>query len=153
MKTLTRLAAGAALTVALIAGTVVPASAAGGVAPAALAAGCSALPTTTTESDGVTGTIFWKRMQCLASMDSTQPYTGPIDGVMGPNSWIGVSARMKVGNYYAPAYPSSNYQSPLNILALQKWAVANGRLSQSEVDGIPDVRTWQAIAWCLNRAF
>lgn len=43
------------------------------------------LPKTTTQSDGVPGTVFWQRCQhWLALQDG---YTGPIDGDPGPNTY------------------------------------------------------------------
>jgi len=110
---------------------------------------CASLPKTTTETDGIPGPIFWKRMQCLGSMPSERPYTYKIDGVMGPNSWLGVSARLKVGKYHAG--PISNGNSPANILALQKWALDHNRPIWHT--GHWNVPTYQAVAWCLNRSF
>ncbi|MFG1954820.1 M23 family metallopeptidase [Micromonospora sp. NPDC048830] len=52
------------------------------------------LPKTTTEYDGVPGPAFYQRMQNWLRI--TAGYTGPIDGVPGPNTW-------KAGSGSAPA--------------------------------------------------
>ncbi|MBT1623522.1 hypothetical protein KK101_12560 [Curtobacterium flaccumfaciens pv. oortii] len=83
------------------------------------------MPKTTTANDGVPGPVFYKRLQCLASMPSSRPYTGPIDGVMGPNSWMGAQARLAVGGYYW--LPSlEGYENPYVIMALKHWANDHG---------------------------
>ncbi len=109
---------------------------------------CASVPTTTTESDGIPGTIFYKRLQCLGSMAG---YTGPIDGVMGPNSWIGASNQLAKGGYYqAPV--AWGYESKDVVAALQRWAAAHGRYS-GPIDGVWGPNSYRGAAWALNRAF
>ncbi|KQO63567.1 hypothetical protein [Curtobacterium sp. Leaf261] len=109
---------------------------------------CAAVPTTTTESDGVPGPVFYKRLQCLGSLAG---YQGPIDGVMGPNSWIGVSAQLAKGGYYrAPAL--YGWESTEVVRALQRWAAANGRYS-GPIDGVWGPNSYRGAAWALNRSF
>lgn len=90
-------------------------------------------------------------MQCLASMPSGQPYTGPIDGDMGPNSNRGASARLKLGGYFPASQPNDATGGPANILALQKWAIANNQPVWTT--GAWNEATYRGVAWCLNRAF
>ncbi|KPG86441.1 hypothetical protein AEQ27_04280 [Frigoribacterium sp. RIT-PI-h] len=82
-------------------------------------------------------------------MDSERPYRGPIDGVMGPNSWLGVTARLKVGGYFEG--PLSNANNAGSVFALQRWALDHNRpigaLNQWSKP------TYRAVAWCLNRSF
>ncbi|MBT1622768.1 hypothetical protein KK101_08735 [Curtobacterium flaccumfaciens pv. oortii] len=109
---------------------------------------CSAVPQTTTESDGVPGPVFYKRLQCLASMAS---YTGPIDGVMGWNSWTGVSGQLAKGGYFRAAI-THGWESPEIVAALQRWAAAHGRYS-GPIDGVWGPNSYRGAAWALNRAF
>jgi hypothetical protein len=111
---------------------------------------CASLPKTTTQYDGVPGPIFWKRLQCMASRDSERPYTGPIDGVMGPNSWMGVSARLRVGKYFLPGPLSSSGDSTV-IYALQRWGQAHGFPSWHT--GRWNDITYKAVAHNLNIEF
>ena len=112
---------------------------------------CSSVPTTTTEFDGVPGTIFYKRLQCLGSMAGYYGYKGPIDGVMGPNSWTGVSEQLAKGGYFR-AGNLHNWESPEVVRALQRWATAHGRYS-GPIDGVWGPNSYRGAAWALNRAF
>jgi hypothetical protein len=59
--------------------------------------GGGGLPKTATEQDGVPGTIFWQRAQNWLRIESG--YTGPVDGVMGPNSWCGFARFLNQGTW------------------------------------------------------
>ena len=48
--------------------------------------GVGTVPVTSTQETGVPNTTFYMRMQLFASLNG---YTGPIDGVLGPNSYRG----------------------------------------------------------------
>lgn len=117
-----------------------------------ISSACSAVPTTTTEFDGIPGTIFYKRLQCLGTMAPGQwAYSGPIDGVMGPNSWKAASAQLARGGYYdAPAL--YGWESADVVKALQRWAAAHGRYS-GPIDGVWGPNSYRGAAWALNRAF
>ncbi|OIH93789.1 hypothetical protein [Curtobacterium sp. MCBA15_001] len=116
-----------------------------------IAGACSSVPTTTTEFDGVPGTIFYKRLQCLGSMAGYYGYKGPIDGVMGPNSWTGVSEQLAKGGYFR-AGDLHNWESEEVIRALQRWAAAHGQYS-GPIDGEWGPNSYRGAAWALNREF
>lgn len=109
---------------------------------------CYSVPKTTTVSDGVPGPVFWKRLQCMGSMASHHPYTGPIDGDLGVNSWTGVQSRLDVGNYYQWNWITGKNDS-ISVKALQRWANANGH--RLPVNGEWSGATYSAVADCLNR--
>ncbi|MEN0104525.1 MAG: hypothetical protein AAGC90_16510 [Curtobacterium sp.] len=109
---------------------------------------CGSVPTTTTEFDGVPGTIFYKRLQCLGSMAG---YSGEIDGKMRSDAWFFVAKRLAVGGYYqSGSFYGSEH--PLTIAALQRWAAAHGQYS-GPVDGIWGPNSYRGVAWALNREF
>lgn len=116
-----------------------------------IADACRSVPTTTTEFDGIPGTIFYKRLQCLGSMAGYYGYKGPIDGVMGPNSWTGVSEQLAKGGYFR-AGDLHNWESAEVVRALQRWAAAHGQYS-GPVDGIWGPNSYRGAAWALNREF
>ena len=144
------------LVLALVGGLIVTLTTAGTVAQTApaeaattrISSACSSVPTTTTEFDGVPGTIFYKRLQCLGSMAG---YAGPIDGVMGPNSWLGVCRQLAKGGYYQGSVAFGS-ETPAVVAALQRWAAAHGRYS-GPIDGIWGPNSYRGVAWSLNREF
>jgi len=144
------------LVLALVGGLIVALTTAGTVAQTApaeaattrISSACSSVPTTTTESDGVPGPIFYKRLQCLASRAG---YSGDIDGRMTSPAWFFVAKRLAVGGYYQ----SGNFygtEHPLTIAALQRWAAAHGRYS-GPIDGVWGPNSYRGAAWALNREF
>jgi hypothetical protein len=136
--------------IAAIVGSAAPAHAASGArASTRMAAACASVPKTTTVYDGLPGPIFWKRVQCMASRESARPYTGPIDGVMGPNSWMGAQARLAVGNYYQAEL--EDYENGATVAAFRRWANAHGY--NLEVHGDWDTDAYRAAADCLNKEF
>ena len=146
------------LVLALVGGLIVTLTTAGTVAQTApaeaattrMSSACSSVPTTTTESDGVPGTVFYKRLQCFGSMAGSG-YAGPIDGVMGPNSWQSVAIQLIVrGHFYGNSIP--NWESPDTVAALQHWAAAHGRYS-GPIDGVWGPNSYRGVAWMLNRSF
>lgn len=137
-----------ALVVAMTAVGGVVQSAPAEAATTRISSACDSVPTTTTEFDGVPGTIFYKRLQCLGSMAT---YTGPIDGVMGPNSWRGVSGQLAKGGYFHGGI-AQGWESTDNVAALQRWAAAHGRYS-GPIDGVWGPNSYRGAAWALNRAF
>lgn len=52
--------------------------------------GGGGLPKTATQQDGIPGPIFWQRAQHWLALDAG--YTGPIDGVPGPNTYRAIAA-------------------------------------------------------------
>ncbi|MBF4606831.1 peptidoglycan-binding domain-containing protein [Curtobacterium sp. VKM Ac-1393] len=147
-KNIIRLAMIGALVASLTGAGVVGQGAPAEAAMARISPACSSVPTTTTESDGVPGSIFYKRLQCLASMSS---YTGPIDGVMGPNSWKGVSSQLANGGFFQGGI-AQGWESTDNVAALQRWAAAHGRYS-GPIDGVWGPNSYRGVAWVLNRVF
>jgi hypothetical protein len=152
MPSVTNMTAGGVATLALVASFMVSAGPASATEISAngMPSDCASLPRTTTEFDGVPGPIFWSRLQCMASRHSELPYTGPIDGDMGPNSWLGVSARLRVGNYYLPGRLSSTEDSRV-IYALQLWGQVHG--APIWASGVWDTGSYRAVAHNLNKEF
>ncbi|WP_140448709.1 hypothetical protein [Curtobacterium flaccumfaciens] len=112
---------------------------------------CLSVPKTSTETDGVPGPIFYKRLQCLGSMAGYYGYHGPIDGVMGPNSWRGVSEQLAKGGYYQSGDLATS-ESPEVVKALQRWA-ADHQQYGGLIDGEWGPNSYRGAAWALNRAF
>lgn len=99
----------------------------------------------TTEYDGIPGTNFWKLVQCLGTQGG---YTGPIDGALGYNSWVGVQKRLA----YLQFYRVSVYTGTGDIetwKGLQRYAGYHGHY-EGPIDGVPGVNTYKNLAYALN---
>lgn len=102
------------------------------------------IPRTDTESDGITGPIFNARLQLWAQLYGG--YTGPLDGVMGVNSWKGVQTNLVRESGYDG--PVDGVPGPNTWKAVQRWASRYGY--DGPVDGAPGPNTWRAVAKALN---
>lgn len=71
-------------------------------------------------------------------------YTGPADGVWGPNSRRGVQNHLTQRGYYGGL--RDGIWGPLTWTAIQSWATKEGSY-RGPVDGVPGPNTWEAIFW------
>lgn len=103
-----------------------------------------ALPKTTTEQDGVPGTVFWQRAQNWLSMDWA--YTGPIDGAPGTNTYKALQRAMRDHGYTGPVdgVPGTNTWAAVQRLGAQ-WGYTG------PVDGVMGPNSWRAFARFLNQ--
>lgn len=102
------------------------------------------IPRTSTQDDGITGSVFNKRLQLWARIYGG--YTGPLDGVMGVESWRGVQRNLaRESGYTGPidGVPGGNTWK-----AVQRWATHYGY--SGPIDGAPGKNTWRAVAKALN---
>lgn len=76
----------------------------------------SGIPQTATSSTGVPDTNYYKRQQLYAS---GYGYTGPIDGVLGENSWAGTQRGLVNYGYTGPddGVPGTNTYAAMQRLA------------------------------------
>lgn len=76
----------------------------------------SGIPQSATASTGVPDTDYYKRQQKYASMYG---YTGPIDGVLGTNSWAGTQRGLRNYGYTGPddGIPGTNTYMAMQRLA------------------------------------
>ncbi len=131
---------------------------AGGGQPATSGGSTGPIPQTSTESDGIPGPIFWKRVQYVGRRDFG--YTGPIDGVPGPNTekvMVRITARElnRRGSPFTSAVndgiPGSIYWSRVQTVGRQSFGYGG------VIDGVPGPATRLAekkiAAWAVNRAF
>lgn len=147
MKRSLALSVGAIAVIAFAGVSTVPAAPAHAASP--INSVCWSVPTTTTEFDGDPGPIFYKRLQCMGSTAGYYGYHGPIDGVMGPNSWRGVSEWL--GRHYH-SNDLATYQSEAVIKGLQRYAAAHG-VYAGPIDGDWGPNSYRGVAWALNREF
>lgn len=101
------------------------------------------LPKTTTEQDGIPGTIFYKRMQNWLRI--TNGYTGPIDGVPGTNTYAALQRAMRGYGYTGPidGVPGVNTWK-----AVQRLAAGYGYTGP--IDGVMGPNSWRGFARFLN---
>ncbi|WP_159054254.1 hypothetical protein [Streptomyces sp. AS58] len=149
MRHLARTVLGITLATVIAVGTAATAHSAERQAePRAAAAGpCSpgVVVPSTTEYDGIPGPNFWKLVQCLGAQGG---YTGPIDGVLGYNSWMGVQKRLDSLLFYTPpTYTGSGDVETWK--GLQRYAGHYGTY-EGPVDGYPGVNTYKGLAYALN---
>jgi len=111
-----------------------------GIAPV----GTAGLPLTSTEEDGIPGSIMWSRMQLWAKLYGG--YTGPLDGVMGVNSWKGVMTNLARESGYTG--PIDGIPAKFTYMAMQRWAARYGYTGP--IDGVPGKNTWRSVAKALN---
>ena len=102
------------------------------------------IPRTSTEEDGIPGTIFWKRFQLWAKLYGK--YGGPLDGDLGIESWKGIQRNLARENGYRGWV--DGIPGKLTYAAIQRWAQNYGY--RGDVDGVPGRYTWRAVAKALN---
>lgn len=92
--------------------------------------GTPTLPRTSTEEDGIPGSIMWSRMQLWAKLYGG--YTGPVDGVMGIFSWMGVMRNLARESGYTG--PIDGIPAKFTYMAMQRWAAKYGYTGP--IDGV-----------------
>lgn len=102
------------------------------------------LPKTTTEQDGVPGTVFWQRAQNWLSQE--WGYTGPVDGVPGVNTYKALQRAMGAYGYTGPVdgVPGVNTWSAVQRMGTQ-WGYTG------PVDGVMGPNSWRAFARFVNQ--
>jgi lysozyme family protein len=98
-----------------------------------------------TYQTGVADKCLWAEAQELGMQYG---YTGPIDGVMGPNSWKGFQSWMKAAGFYAGAI--DGVPGPQTYAALQRLAQVRGTYT-GPVDGVMGPNSWKGLGYALNR--
>ena len=104
--------------------------------------GVGTVPISQTEETGVPNTTYYMRMQLLASQYS---YTGPVDGILGPNSWMGVQ-RYFVSQGYSVSITGTPDSD--TYAAMQSTAAQYGYTGP--VDGILGPNSHRGFARFLN---
>ncbi|MFB7951354.1 GH25 family lysozyme [Streptomyces sp. NPDC056045] len=102
------------------------------------------LPKTTTEQDGIPGPVMWKRTQNWLRIESG--YTGPIDGVPGPNTYAALQRNMRGWGYTGPI---DGAPGPNTWAALQRLAAAHGYTGP--VDGVMGPNSWRGFSRFINQ--
>ncbi|MER7416008.1 glycoside hydrolase family 25 protein [Micromonospora peucetia] len=102
------------------------------------------LPKTSTEQDGIPGSIFYKRMQNWLRI--TSGYTGPIDGVPGVNTYAALQRAMRGHGYTGPidGAPGTNTWKAVQRLA-SGWGYTG------PIDGVMGPNSWRGFARFLNQ--
>lgn len=115
------------------------------------------LPRTSTEQDGIPGVIYWKRIQTVGARDFG--YTGPIDGVTGPNTEnirVRITAR-ELNRRGGPTTSAVNDGVPGPIYWKRVQTVGRDFGYTGAIDGVPGTNTYKAehriAAYAVNRAF
>jgi hypothetical protein len=128
---------------------------AGGGSPPA--GGGTSLPLTTTEQDGIPGPIYYKRIQTIGQRDFG--YTGPIDGVTGPNTEkvrVRITAR-ELNNRGSPRTSAQEDGVPGSIYWTRVQTVGRSFGYTGPIDGVPGPNTYTAehkiCGYAVNRAF
>jgi murein DD-endopeptidase len=102
------------------------------------------LPKTSTESDGIPGTVFYKRMQNWLRL--TNGYTGPIDGVPGTNTYAALQRAMRGYGYTGPIDGAPGINT---WRAVQR--LASGYGYTGPIDGVMGPNSWRGFARFLNQ--
>ncbi|MEV5676263.1 GH25 family lysozyme [Streptomyces sp. NPDC052179] len=102
------------------------------------------LPKTPTEQSGVPDTAFWKRAQHWLSIESG--YTGPVDGVPGPNTYAALQRNLR--DHYGYTGPVDGVPGTNTYAALQRLAAGHGYTGP--VDGVMGPQSWRGVARFLN---
>ncbi|NBE83239.1 M23 family metallopeptidase [Micromonospora rubida] len=102
------------------------------------------LPKTTTEQDGIPGTIFYKRMQNWLRI--TSGYTGPIDGAPGANTYAALQRALRGYGYTGPI---DGAMGPNSWMAVQR--LASGYGYTGPIDGAMGPNSWRGFARFLNQ--
>jgi len=102
------------------------------------------LPKTSTEQDGIPGTVFWQRAQNWLSME--WGYTGPVDGAPGVYTYMALQRAMRAYGYTGPidGVPGRNTWSAVQRLAAQ-WGYTG------PIDGVMGPNSWRGFARFLNQ--
>ncbi|NMO16634.1 hypothetical protein HPC49_20475 [Pyxidicoccus fallax] len=126
---------------------------AGGGAPP----GGGGIPQTSTEFDGIPGPIYYMRIQTVGQRDFG--YTGPIDGITGPNTEkVRVRITARELNRRGGPYTSAQEDGiPGSIYWTRVQTVGRSFGYTGPIDGIPGPNTYKAehmiCAYAVNRAF
>ncbi len=110
-----------------------------------LGGGGGGLPKTSTEQDGIPGTIFWRRAQNWLRIESG--YTGPIDGAPGPNTYAALQRNMR--DHWGYQGPIDGVPGPNTWAAVQRLAAAHGYTGP--IDGVMGPNSWRGFARFLNQ--
>jgi GH25 family lysozyme M1 (1,4-beta-N-acetylmuramidase) len=105
----------------------------------------TALPKTTTQSDGVPGTVFWQRAQHWLSIKDG--YTGPIDGAPGENTYKALQRDLAA--HYGYTGPIDGVPGTNTYKAWQRQASHYGYTGP--IDGAMGPNSYRAIATFLNQ--
>jgi hypothetical protein len=115
------------------------------------------LPLTTTEQDGIPGVIYYKRIQTVGRRDFG--YTGPIDGVTGPQTEI-VRVKLTARELNSRGGPRTAAQDdgiPGALYWTRVQTVGRSFGYTGPIDGIPGSNTYNAehriAGYAVNRAF
>ncbi len=103
--------------------------------------GCP-VPSSNTATSGSPDAWFWMRLQMYAALNG---YTGPIDGVLGVQSWAGVQRGMRDYGYTGP---DDGVPGVHTYAAMQRLAAAHGYTGP--VDGVLGPNSYRGIARYLN---
>lgn len=100
------------------------------------------VPRSATADTGVPDTNYYKRQQLYAAMYG---YTGPIDGVLGPNSWTGTQLGLRAYGYTGPAdgIPGTNTYMAMQRLA-SRWGYTG------PIDGVLGPNSYEGLAKYFN---
>ncbi|MEU1588365.1 peptidoglycan DD-metalloendopeptidase family protein [Micromonospora sp. NPDC005710] len=106
--------------------------------------GGGGLPKTSTEQDGIPGTVFYQRMQNWLRI--TSGYTGPIDGVPGTRTYAALQQALRGYGYGGPidGVPGTNTWKAVQRLA-SGWGYAG------PIDGVMGPNSWRGFARFLNQ--
>ncbi|MFI1224519.1 MULTISPECIES: peptidoglycan DD-metalloendopeptidase family protein [unclassified Streptomyces] len=109
-----------------------------------LGGGGGSLPKSATEQDGVPGPVMWRRAQNWLRI--TSGYTGPIDGVPGPNTYAALQRGVRGWGYTGPidGVPGANTWA-----AVQRLAATHGYTGP--IDGAMGPNSWRGFARFLNQ--
>ncbi|MCP3143212.1 hypothetical protein [Pyxidicoccus xibeiensis] len=115
------------------------------------------LPKTSTEYDGIPGNIYYQRIQTVGRRDFG--YTGPIDGVTGPNT-ENIRVRITARELNSRGGPRTSAQEdgvPGKIYWTRVQTVGRSFGYTGPIDGIPGPNTYKAehriCGYAVNRAF
>lgn len=103
------------------------------------------LPKTSTQSDGVPGTVFWQRAQHWLSIEDG--YTGPIDGQPGMNTYKALQRDLAA--HWGYTGPVDGVPGTATYKAWQRQAARYGYTGP--VDGVMGPNSYRAIATFLNQ--
>lgn len=110
-----------------------------------LGGGGGGLPKTSTQQDGIPGTIFWQRTQHWLALDAG--YAGPIDGDPGPNTYAAMQRYLAARHGYAG--PIDGDPGPNTYAALQRLAGEHGYTGP--IDGEMGPNSWRGVAAFVNQ--
>jgi hypothetical protein len=102
----------------------------------------SDIPRSSTEDTGVPDTYYYMRQQLYASFYG---YTGPIDGILGENSWAGTQRGLRNYGYTGPddGIPGTNTYMAMQRLAAQ-WGYTG------PIDGVLGPNSYKGICRYFN---